>query len=80
MTALCQIMGLSRGQYLSLLVLGEDLYWTGHTAVPSCSALDTEASSKTACVGVHVFLSVLIFVLLECVFLFRLPMCSCPIV
>lgn len=63
MTALCQIMGLSRGQYLSLLVLGEYLGCSGHTAVPSFSALDTQASSKTVCVGVHVFLSMLIFVL-----------------
>lgn len=30
---------------VSLLVLGEDSGWTGHTAVPGCSALDTQASS-----------------------------------
>lgn len=61
-----------RAVSVSLLVLGEDAGWTGHTAVPSCSALDTQASSKTACVGVHVFVSALIFVLLECMFLFGL--------
>lgn len=48
--ALCQIMRLSRGHYLSvsLLVFGGDSGWTGHTAVPGCSAPDTQASNKTA--------------------------------
>lgn len=65
---------------VSPLVLGEDSGWTEHTAVPGCSALDTQASSKTARVGVHVFVSVLIFVLLESVLLFRfVHVHSCPI-
>lgn len=37
--------------FVSLLVLGVDSGWTGHTAVPVPSALDTQASSKTACGG-----------------------------
>lgn len=61
---------------VSPLVLGEDSGWTEHTAVPGCSALDTQASSKTARVGVHVFVSVLIFVLLESMLLFGLSMCT----
>ena len=58
---------------VSLLIHGEDASWTGHTAVPGRSAPDTQASNKTACVGVGVFVSVLIFVLLKCLFLFELP-------
>lgn len=47
---------------VSLLVLGEDSSWTGHTAVTGCSAPDTQASNKTAglnvcfCVCVNVCL------------------------
>lgn len=40
---------------VSLLVLGEDSGWTGHTAVPGCSAPDTQASNKTACMDVVFF-------------------------
>ncbi len=36
---------------VSLLVLGEDSGWTGHTAVTGCSAPDTQASNKTAGCG-----------------------------
>lgn len=36
---------------VSLLVVGKDSSWTGHTAVPGCSAPDTQASNKTACDG-----------------------------
>lgn len=61
---------------VSLLVLGEDSGWTGHTAVLDCSALDTQASSKTAGTGVHVFVSVLMFVFLESVSLFGSSMCT----
>lgn len=46
---------------VSLLGLGEDSSWTGHTAVPGRCAPDTAASNKTTCA----FVSVLIFVLLE---------------
>lgn len=40
---------------VSLPVLGLDSGWTGHTAVPVPSALDTWASSKTAGGGGCVF-------------------------
>lgn len=36
---------------VSLLVLGKDSIWTGLTAVPGCSAPDTQASNKSACDG-----------------------------
>lgn len=63
---------------VSLPVLGLDSGWTGHTAVPVPSALDTWASSKTAGGGGCVFF-LLIFVTLDCLFLFRSPICSCAI-
>lgn len=50
--ALCQIMGLSKGALsVSLPIHGEHSGWSGRTAVPGCSAPDTQASTKTACNG-----------------------------
>lgn len=64
---------------VSLPVLGLDSGWTGHTAVPVPSALDTWASSKTAGGGGCVCVFLLIFVTLDCLFPFRSPICSCAI-
>lgn len=75
--ALCQIMGLSRGHCLSLRWCSERTRAGLDTQLfLAAPAPDTQASNKTACVDVCVFLPVLIFVLLEHPVPFGSPVCA----